>query len=116
MSIVIVQDPITKEEVKKIAEETFGYLVKGVVDIEQEIMALGGELHMDEAVELHKRFQSKNDNLWGINLYPDKLGDDFIEFDSMVNIKPNLGNRTRDINSKEVQDKIKIIVKKLVKE
>ncbi len=112
----IIEKPITKIELKKIAEERFGDLVKGAVDIEKEVMVLGGELHIDEAVLLNEHFQSKSNNIWGINLYPDKSGDDMIEFDSMVNLKPNLGNRTRGIESKEVQEKIRRIVKKLVKE
>lgn len=49
----IIEKPIIKEELKKIAEERFGDLVKGAVDIEQEIMALGGEFHMDESNFLH---------------------------------------------------------------
>ena len=112
----IVEKPITKEELKKIAEERFGDLVKGAVDIEQEIMALGGEFHMDEKIFLYEQRQSKSDNVWGINLYPDKSGDDMIEYDSVINLKPGLGNRTRSIDSPEIQEKIKKIVKKLILE
>ena len=112
--IHIINKPITAVELKEMADETFGYMLKGAVDVEQEIMALGGELHMDIAVELHKQSKSKSNNLWGINLYPDKTGDDFIEFDSMVNIKPGLGNRTRGIDSQEIKDKIKKIVNKFI--
>ena len=112
----IIEKPITKEELKKIAEERFGDLVKGAVDIEKGIMVLGGELHIDEAVLLNEQFQSKSQNIWGINLYPDKSGVDMVEFDSMINLKPDLGNRTRDIENIEVQERIKDIVKKLIKE
>ena len=111
----IIEKPITKEELKKIAEERFGDLVKGAVDIEQGIMVLGGELHVDEAVLLHEKFQSKSHDIWGINLYPDKSGDDLIEFDSMVNLKPDLGNRTRGIENEEIRERIRGIVNKLIK-
>ena len=111
----IVEKPITKEELKKIAEERFGDLVKGAVDIEQEIMALGGEFHMDEANFLHEQRQSKSDNVWGINLYPDKSGENMLEFDSVINIKSNLGNRTRGIDDPKIQGEIKKIVNKLIK-
>lgn len=111
-----IEKPVTKSELKKIAEESFSYLVKGVVDIEKEIMSLGGELHYDNAMDLVQKFQSKGENLWGINLYPDKSGDDFIEFDSMVNIKPNLGNRTRGIDDPEIRGKIRKIVARLILE
>lgn len=111
----IIQDPITIAELKKIAEERFGDLVKGAVDIEKEIMVLGGELHVDEAVLLNERFQSKSNNIWGINLYPDKSGDAMIEFYSVINLKPNLGNRTRSVDNPEIQQKLKDIIHKLIK-
>ena len=111
----IIEKPITRAELKKIAEERFGDLVKGAVDIEKEIMVLGGELHIDEAVLLNERFGSKSVNIWGINLYPDKAGDDMLEFDSVINLKPDLGNRTRGVENIEVQEKIRKIVNKLIK-
>jgi hypothetical protein len=58
---------------------------------------------------------SKQQNLWGINLYPDKTGDDFIEFDSMVNLRPSQGNRSRGVDDLAMQKLIKEIVNKLVK-
>ncbi|OGN07436.1 MAG: hypothetical protein A3B86_01465 [Candidatus Yanofskybacteria bacterium RIFCSPHIGHO2_02_FULL_38_22b] len=112
----IIEESITREELKKIAIESFGYLVKGVVDIEKGIMSLGGELHYDNAMDLVQKVQSKNENLWGINLYPDKSGEAMIEFDSMVNVKPNLGNRTRSVDNPDIRDKIKKIVQKLILE
>jgi len=111
----IIEKPITRDELKKIAEERFGDLVKGAVDIDQEIIALGGEFHMDEAVALNERCRSKSKNVWGINLYPDKSGDDMIEFDSIINIKSDLGNRTQGVDDPKIQQKIKEIVSKLIK-
>src|SRR3989344_7657744 len=110
----IIEKPITRAELKKIALERYGDLVKGAVDIEKDIMVLGGELHIDEALKLVEQFQSKGKDIWGINLYPEKTGDDMIEFDSMINLKPDLGNRTRGVDSLEIQDKIKNIVHKLI--
>ena len=110
----IIEKPITKAELKKIVEERFGNLVKGAVDIEQEILVLGGELHVDEMTELIEKFQSKSNNIWGINLYPDKSGDDMIEFDSMINLKPNHGNRSRGVDDLAIQKIIKNIVNKLI--
>ena len=113
--IHIIEQPITKEELKKIAEKRFGDLVKGVVDIEKEIMALGGEFHMDEANFLYEQRQSKSDNVWGINLYPDKSEEDMLELDSVINIKSNLGNRSRGVDDTKIQEKIREIVNKLIK-
>lgn len=106
---------MSRSKLKEMAEERFGDLVKGAVDIEKEIVALGGELHIDEEVALIENERSNQNNVWGVNLYPDKEGDDFIEFDSMINIKPQLGNRTRDVDDENIKTKIKEIVSKLIK-
>lgn len=116
MAIKIIKTPITRFELHQIAKERFGDLVKAAVDIEKEIMALGGELHVDEEVALIEQEKSKGENVWGINLYPDRKGEEFIEFDSMVNIKPNFGNRTRGVDNLEIKEKIIGVVNKLIKQ
>lgn len=115
MEIKIVKELISVEELKIIAKNQFGDLVKSVVDVEQEIMALGGELHSDEEVLLSEKIGSKRGNMWGINIYPEKSGEDFIEFDSMINIKPHYGNRSRGVENLAMQERIKHIINKLVK-
>lgn len=114
MNIRIIKDSITRSELTDIAQGQFGNLVKAVVDIERGIMAVGGELHADEEVVLMEQEGSRHENTWGINLYPEKTGDDFIEFDSMINLKPALGNRSRGVEDEQVRQKIRSIVKKLV--
>ena len=114
MDIKIIKSPITREELKHIASEGFGELVKVVVDLEQEIMAVGGELHADEETLLIDQEGSQREYTWGINIYPDKTGDDFIEYDSMVNLKPSFGNRTRSVENKEIREQIKKIVGTLI--
>ena len=110
----IIKKPITRSELKKIAEERFGDLVKAAVDIEQEIMALGGELHVDEEVALIEQEGSKQENIWGINIYPQETRNAFIEFDSMINLKPMFGNRSRGVDDSTTKEKIIKIVNKLV--
>jgi len=114
MVIKMVKTPITKSELAEIASEEFGDVVKVVVDVEQEIMAVGGELHADEEVILIEQELSKRENTWGINVYPKKPEPEWIEFDSMINLKPAFGNRSRDVENLETQAKIRNIVKKLV--
>jgi len=98
------------------AEKMFGSLIKGVVDVEKNILALDAEMHVDEESELLKQ-GSNQQNLWGINLYPELFRTpDFIEFDSMINIRPSVGNRTRGVEDKKIQDKIRRTVEKLVVE
>ena len=115
MEIKIIKSPIAISELKRIAEQRFGDLVKAAVDIEQEIMAIGGELHVDEQILLIEKENSKHEDVWGINLYPDNFNGDFIQFDSMINLKPALSNRSRWIDDLAVREKIISIVKKLIK-
>lgn len=110
----IIKDKITITELKEMAAAFSGVFVKAVVDIEKEIMAVDAELHADLRELLLEKENSEHKNIWGINLYPEKIGDDFIEFDSMVNIKPSFGNRTRGVDNLEIREKIKSIVKKRV--
>ena len=95
------------------AEALFGNLVKAVVDVDRDLLAVDAELHSDlEALLLENG--SKQKNLWGINLYPEMQGDDYVEFDSMINMRPSQGNKSRGIDSIEVRKKIVEIVAKRV--
>ena len=114
MEIKVIQDHISLEEIKRMADEEFGDLVKAVVDINQGIMAVGGELHADEEVALMEQCDSKREDTWGINIYPQKSEKERIEFDSMINLKPAFGNRSRDVESEKTREKIKKIVKKII--
>lgn len=115
METKIVKESITREELRALAHEQYGDLIKVVVDVAQGIMGVGGELHIDIQSLLIEQAGSKGDTTWGINLYPDKTGDDFIEFDSMVNLKPLLGNRIRGIEDGAVRAAIRGIVMRLVR-
>ncbi len=110
----IVKDKITIGELQKMGEKMFGDFVKAVVDVEKEIMAVDGELHAD-LEQLLLSSGSEQKNLWGINLYPDLKKNQFIEFDSMINIRPSQQNRSRSIDSEEIRKKIAQIVDKIVK-
>jgi hypothetical protein len=112
-SMKIVDSHISLEELSTMAEAGFGDLVKAVVDIELRIMAVDGELHSDEEALLLER-GSKQHDLWGINIYPDLAGDDRIEFDSMINVRPSQGNRSRGVDDAEVRARIIRIVEDLM--
>ncbi|PIZ75719.1 hypothetical protein COY05_03340 [Candidatus Peregrinibacteria bacterium CG_4_10_14_0_2_um_filter_38_24] len=108
-----IDSKISKKELTDIAKERFGDMVKAVVDIELGIMVVGGELHADEEAMLLER-DSKQENLWGINIYTDKPDNERIEFDSMINIRPRQNNRSRDVLDPEIREKITIIVNNIV--
>ena len=109
----IVSDKISVDELKEMSTKMFGNLVKAVIDIEKEIMAVNAELHADEEAWMLEN-GSKQKNLWGINIYPEMTGDDFVEFDSMINLRPAQGNQSREVDSMKIQKRILKIVNKLV--
>ena len=116
MIIVTHKNKVSIFALKEMAKKMFGNLVKAVVDIEREIMAVDGELHSDEELLLAEN-GSKRTDVWGINLYPEFFGTDkFVEFDSMINIKPQLKNRSRGIDDVEIRKKIFKIVEKIITE
>ena len=112
--MIIVSESISLAELKKLAEDRFGDLVKAVVDVDKEIIALDAELHADEEAALLER-DSKQENLWGINIYPEMPENERIEFDSMINLRPSQGNRTRGVDAPDIRRKILEIVNKRVK-
>jgi len=112
MKIVTVALPL--EELKQIAVDTFGNLVKAVVDVDRELIAIDAELHSDlEALLLEDG--SKQESLWGINLYPEMPHDEFIEFDSLINVRPSHGNKSRGVDNVEIRKKITEVVVKRIK-
>lgn len=97
-----------------LAEERWGDMVKAVVDIERSVMTVGEGMHADEESGLLED-GSRQGDLWGINLYPANHGnEDFVEFDSMINLRPSQGNRTRSVDDPEVRDRIMQLVERLV--
>lgn len=110
----IVRDAISIDELKKMSENMFEGLVKAVVDVEQGIMVVDAPMHVDEETLLLDS-GSEQDNLWGINIHPSKFPhEDWIEFDSMINVRPALGNKNRGVNNEQLRKKIIAIVNKLV--
>ncbi len=113
MTVQIVRASITRAELRSIAESQFGDIVKAVVDIRREIMAIGGELHSDEEAALLEDGSSQGD-LWDVNLYPGESGESWIEFDSVMNIRPSQGNFSRGVEDPEKRAAILRVVSRLV--
>jgi hypothetical protein len=109
----IVREQISLAQVAEIASLRFGDMVKAAVDVGRDIMALGGELHSDEEAALLDDGSSQAD-IWGINLYPDEPPESWIEFDSMINVRPSQGNRSRRVEDPNIQARIRAIVGALV--
>ena len=69
------------------------------------ILAVGGELHADEEALLLDQGSNQAD-LWGINIYVDQPRESWVEFDSMINIRPSQGNRSRSVEDKATKEKL----------
>ena len=109
----IITDTLTRHELKQMASHLFGNMVKAVVDVERELLAADAELHADlEALLLEDG--SRQQSLWGINLYPELSGDELIGFDSMINMRPSQGNNSRSVENRELREKITAIVAKKI--
>ena len=109
----IVRDRITRTALASMAEEQFGDWIKAVVDVSREVMAVGGDLHADDEALLLAD-GSRQWDLWGINLYPGETGSDWIQFDSMINLRPNQGNRSLGVDDESTQARIREVVESLV--
>ena len=79
------------------AKARFGDMVKAVVDLRRGVMLLDADMHADQEAELLADGSAQQD-LWGINLYPDLPDTDWLEFDSMINLRPSFGNRSRGVD------------------
>lgn len=112
----ILESPTSKSDLIKNSTNFIDEnVIKAVVDIKKEIMAVDSPMHYD-CEQLLLENGSSQENLWGVNLYLDSDNiDDLVEFDSMINIRPAQGNRTRNVEDEDTQEKIKSVVKKWLK-
>ena len=113
MPMQIVSAPVLLDELRRMAGRQFGDFVKAVVDVQRGVMAIGGELHADEEALLLQHGARQAD-LWGVNLYPDRPTAELIEFDSLINVRPSRGNRSRGVEDVAVQRQIQDIVRRLL--
>jgi hypothetical protein len=113
MPIQLVTEPFSREALRRLAREQFGDFVKAVVDVRRGLMAIGGELHADEEALLLDQGSEQGD-LWGINIYPDRPGHEGVEFDSMINVRPAQGNRSRGVEDAGLRRRIEAVVARLV--
>lgn len=112
----ILRAPTTKQDLLK---ESVNFIdesaIKAAVDIKKELLAVDSPMHYD-CEQLLLKDGSDQANIWGINLYLDGDNiDDLVEFDSMINIRPAQGNRSRNVESPEIQAKVKEVVSKWLK-
>jgi len=106
--------PIDMSELRELAQSRFGDMVKGVVDLRRGVVLLDADMHADQEAELLAEGAAQED-LWGINLYPDVSGAEWLEFDSMINLRPSFGNRSRGVDDPATREAITALVVRLVR-
>ena len=101
-----VVEHVTIAELREMAEKMYGSLVKADVDIAKHIIIIDMGMHADGEAYLLENGSQQND-IWGFNLHPADYGtDDFIEFDSMINIRPRQANASKEILDPELRKRI----------
>jgi len=107
---MLLVDRIPVSELITMSNKMSEPLVKGVVDISNRLLAVDAEMHVDQEQFLLER-GSKQSDLWGVNIWPEQYGaDGFIEFDSMINIRPWQNNRSRNVEDHALREKITAII------
>ena len=101
----VIYESISVDELKELATNYYGDMVKAVADVDRRIIAIDAELHADLEHELLSE-GSLQESLWGYNIYPEADGEDYIEFDSLINIRPRQGNRSRDVEDQNIRKAI----------
>jgi hypothetical protein len=106
--ICILHDKATIEQLSAMLKE-YENMVKIVVDIRRRVLAGGGEMHSDcESALLEDG--SEQDDVWGANWYPSEQE---IVFESLINIRPRLGNRSVLIQSEELRQQVESITREI---
>jgi len=109
----ILTKPVSREYIKSLAQHLYGDMIKAVADVDKGLIAIDAELHSDlEGFLLQEG--SGQESLWGFNIYPEMVGEDFLEFDSLINIRPRQKNRSRDVENPEIRKRIFDIVNEYI--
>ena len=108
--ILIIREQATPEQIEQMAETYVGLMIKLAVDVEQEILSGGGELHAD-CEQILLKDGSQQQNIWGADWYPEVRR---VGFESLINIRPRQQNRSMEIKNPALKEKIEIIVRNLL--
>ena len=109
--MLIIKTPLPLQEIQENHNHFYQTMVKIVVDLEERILALDAEMHADLEQNLLEQGSLQN-NLWGANIYFDKPG--FIEFNSLINIRPGQGNMSMDVQDETLKTEMKALINELI--
>jgi hypothetical protein len=107
--IHLFKQPASSEQIQEMLQQYEG-MIKIVVDIRRRFLAGGGEMHADCEARLLDN-GSEQDDLWGANWYPDEQR---IEFESLINIRPRLGNRNIVIQDENLRKQVEAVTREIL--
>jgi len=111
--IVILRAPVARDVLRRLVDDGFGDMVKYVVDLEREVLALGGQLHADaEALLLEDG--SRQEDLWGANYLPARGEEDCIQYTSLINIRPGQANPGMELLDEELRGRVRKLTFRLI--
>jgi hypothetical protein len=113
--IVVVESRIERTELARVVAAYFGDMVKLVVDVRREVVAVGGELHAD-AEQLLLEEGSRQTDLWGANYYPGRGASDCLEYTALINIRPSQANPSMEVQEAATREQIRRLVTRLIGE
>lgn len=103
--IHLVRDVATPEQIEEM-RVALGY-IKLAVDVRRRVVAGGGIMHADCEIVLLEDGSAQHD-VWGADWDP---FENLVEFESLINIRPDRGNRSLRIEDPEVRRLVESIVK-----
>lgn len=107
--IHLLKEKAVDAQVRDMLQE-YGAMIKIVVDIRRRVLSGGGEMHADcESALLDDG--SEQDDLWGANWYPNEQR---IEFESLINIRPRLGNRSILIQDENLRGQVEAVTHEIL--
>ncbi len=109
MGIRLVRESIPRQELIALAKEYYEEMIKGVVDLKREVIALGGEMHSDAEAFLLEDGSEQSD-LWGFNILLEKPVEDCLVYESFINVRPKDGNRSLEVQDRGIRDRIRNII------
>ncbi len=109
MALLILKEPATTEQIGQMAEAFSGTMIKLAVDVEQGILAGGGQLHADCEQALLEE-GSRQENVWGADWYPETQA---VGFASLINIRPRQQNFGLEVQNPTLREQIEVIVRRI---
>jgi hypothetical protein len=107
--IYLLNEKATPAQIQEMLER-YESMIKIVVDIRRRVLSGGGEMHADcESILLDNG--SEQDDLWGANWYPHEQR---IEFESLINIRPRLGNRNILIQDENLRRQVESVTNEIL--